>query len=98
MSRGYRTVDVVRLSGASYRQLDYWDLTGYLVPSVRPRAGTGGPVRLYSEADVAKARLTMFLMGCGVSLQQMRRDGDPAVTASNLLDALEGLDDRVGVA
>lgn len=50
--QGLSTMEVVQRSGATFRQLDYWDKIGVLTPSVRRAQGSGsGKGRRYSEAD-----------------------------------------------
>lgn len=53
---GYRTREVTELTGATERQLHYWDATGALGPSVQPAHGSGSQ-RLYSRADLLSVRL-----------------------------------------
>ena len=38
---GYRGTSAATACGISYRQLDYWDRTGLVQPSVRGAAGSG---------------------------------------------------------
>ena len=68
---GYRGPAVCRAIGITYRQLDYWDRTGLVVPSVRSATGSGSQ-RLYSFRDVLVLKLVKRLLDTGVSLQQMR--------------------------
>lgn len=68
---GYRGPAVCRAIGITYRQLDYWDRTGLVVPSVRSATGSGSQ-RLYSFRDVLVLKLVKRLLDAGVSLQQMR--------------------------
>ncbi len=42
---GYRGTAAAAASGISYRQLDYWDRTGLVQPTVRSATGSG-PQRL----------------------------------------------------
>ena len=39
---GYRGISAAAAAGISYRQLDYWDRTGLVQPSVRDIRITGG--------------------------------------------------------
>lgn len=55
VTEGYSTLDVCELTGASYRQLDYWIRTGAVTPSIATARGSGSR-RLFSEADVAGVR------------------------------------------
>lgn len=55
----YTTVEVARLTGATYRQLDYWARSGR-IPGQSPGPSTGsGHRRLWSEADVERVRLVL---------------------------------------
>lgn len=64
----YRSVDVCRLAGVSYRQLDYWDRTGTLSPT-GAAAGGSGTQRLYSCADLFVLRVLGALRAHGVALR-----------------------------
>lgn len=65
---GFSTPQTARLSGASYRQLDYWSRTGVLTPSLADAAGSGSQ-RRYSIEDVALARLVCQISRQGHSLR-----------------------------
>jgi DNA-binding transcriptional MerR regulator len=82
--KGYRTTEVSEMTGVSFRQLDYWDRTGSVHPSILSAVGIGFP-RLYSDADVAKVRIIRRLLDLGITLERIRRDGDPRLTVLNLL-------------
>jgi DNA-binding transcriptional MerR regulator len=69
--KGYRTRDVVRMTGISYRRLDYWDREGLLVPSLK-RADGSGSARIYSDEDVARASCIARLQTAGVSLTAIK--------------------------
>lgn len=62
---------VCDIAGISYRQLDYWDRTHLLEPSVQPACGSGTR-RVYSISDmrcaVALSALSEGLRGGGVSI------------------------------
>lgn len=66
--------EVARLSGVTYRQLDYWTRRGWIVPIERTHAGSGHP-RTYPPAAVVKARI----MGSLVSLFAMAPDRASAI-------------------
>lgn len=68
---GYRGASAAAAAGISYRQLDYWDRTGLVVPSIQGAAGSGSQ-RLYSFRDVLVLKLVKRLLDTGVSLQQIR--------------------------
>lgn len=68
---GYRGTAAASAVGISYRQLDYWDRTGLVSPSVRGAQGSGSQ-RLYSFRDVLVLKLVKNLLDTGISLQQIR--------------------------
>lgn len=68
---GYRGTSAATACGISYRQLDYWDRTGLVQPSVRGAAGSGSQ-RLYAFRDILVLKLVKRLLDTGVSLQQIR--------------------------
>jgi DNA-binding transcriptional MerR regulator len=68
---GYRGTAAAAASGISYRQLDYWDRTSLLQPSVRSATGSGSQ-RLYAFRDILVLKLVKRLLDTGVSLQQIR--------------------------
>lgn len=68
----FRVKDVLQLTGLTYRQLDYWDRSGFICPSVATAAGPGTE-RLYSFRDVVALKVAKRLREEGVSLQRIRR-------------------------
>lgn len=68
---GYRGPAVCRAVGITYRQLDYWDRTGLVGPTVRTARGSGTQ-RLYSFRDILVLKVVKRLLDTGVSLQQIR--------------------------
>jgi DNA-binding transcriptional MerR regulator len=68
---GYRGTSAATAAGISYRQLDYWDRTGLVQPSVRGAKGSGSQ-RLYAFRDILVLKLVKRLLDTGVSLQQIR--------------------------
>jgi DNA-binding transcriptional MerR regulator len=63
---------VCRLSGVTYRQLDYWARTGLVMPSVTPATGSGSK-RAYSYGDVLEVKVIKSLLTSGVSLSRARQ-------------------------
>ena len=59
---------VMRITGASARQLDYWSWTGFVQPS-----GIAGRKRKYSLDDVVRIAAVMRLKEAGLSLQAIRK-------------------------
>ena len=43
---GYRGASAAAAAGISYRQLDYWDRTQLVVPSIQTATGSGSPASL----------------------------------------------------
>ncbi|MBI4481504.1 MAG: MerR family transcriptional regulator [Acidobacteria bacterium] len=72
MAKGFKTLQVCRIVGLSPRQVDYWDWTGFISPSVAPARGRGSS-RLYSFADLLCFRTARLLMGAGISVQKIRK-------------------------
>lgn len=85
---GYRGPSVCRAVGITYRQLDYWDRTGLVGPTVRVARGSGTQ-RLYSFRDVLVLKVVKRLLDTGVSLQQIR------AAVARLEDF--GVDDLAGI-
>lgn len=69
---GYRGPAVCKVTGVSYRQLDYWTTTGLVSPSVRSAEGSGSQ-RLYSFEDVLQLKVIKRLLDTGISLQRIRQ-------------------------
>lgn len=61
-----------RVVGITYRQLDYWDKTGLLRPSVKQAWGKGSR-RVYSFEDLVELRVIANLRSVGVSLPAVRK-------------------------
>ena len=61
-----------RISGLSYRQIDHWDRTHFIKPSLQEARGTGS-ARLYTLVDLIQLRVARTLREKGVSLQKIRR-------------------------
>lgn len=68
---GYRGLSAAAAAGITYRQLDYWDRTNLVQPSVREATGSGSQ-RLYAFRDILVLKLVKRLLDTGVSLQQIR--------------------------
>jgi len=68
---GYRGASAAAAAGISYRQLDYWDRTGLVIPSIQTATGSGSQ-RLYAFRDILVLKLVKRLLDTGVSLQQIR--------------------------
>jgi DNA-binding transcriptional MerR regulator len=70
--QGFRAPEAKRISGITYRQLDYWTRTGLVTPSINDAHGSGTQ-RLYSFQDLATLRVIKSLLDTGVSLQRVRK-------------------------
>ena len=68
----FNTNTVVKLTGLTPRQIDYWDRTHFIKPSVKEAAGHGTG-RLYSFEDVVQLKVARTLIDKGVSLQKIRK-------------------------
>jgi DNA-binding transcriptional MerR regulator len=71
-NQGYRGPQVCKIVGITYRQLDHWDRTGLVSPSLAPARGSGTQ-RLYSYRDVVVLRIIKQLLDSGVTLQRARK-------------------------
>lgn len=63
---------VSKITGLSFRQIDYWDRTHFIKPSVGEASGYGS-VRLYSFNDLIQMKVAKTLMDKGISLQKIRK-------------------------
>jgi DNA-binding transcriptional MerR regulator len=70
--QGFGVAAVLRLTGISYRNLDYWANTGLVRSSVRSAAGKGTR-RVYAFEDLVALRLVKQLRDAGIPLQAIRR-------------------------
>ena len=68
----YNTKSVCKVTGLSMRQVDYWDRTHFIKPSVSEASGYGS-VRLYSFTDLIQLRVAKTLKDGGISLQKIRK-------------------------
>lgn len=68
---GVSTSQAARLSGLSYRQIDYWLRTGIVTPSIAEARGSGTQ-RRWSEEDILLLRRARQLLDAGISLQRIR--------------------------
>ena len=69
--KGYRAPQVCRMVGITYRQLDYWARTGFMVPSLQQAKGSGSQ-RLYSFADLVQLKVIKRLLDAGMDLRRIR--------------------------
>lgn len=86
----YTSPEAVKLSGVSYRMLEYWDLAGYVSPTIRPATGSGSR-RLYSERDVEALRILKALRDAGLEMKAAVRMLEGKRGPEDLIAALERL-------
>lgn len=70
-SLGFRSPQVCAVVGITYRQLDYWDRSGLLGPSMQSATGSGTQ-RLYTFQDIVTLRVVKRLKDAGTSLHKIR--------------------------
>jgi DNA-binding transcriptional MerR regulator len=72
LTKGFSGPAVCRLTGVTYRQLDYWARTDLVTPSITPATGSGSK-RTYSYADVLEVKVIKSLLNSGLSLARTRQ-------------------------
>ena len=72
LTSGFSGPMVCRLTGVTYRQLDYWARTGLVTPSITPAKGSGSK-RTYSYGDVLEVKVIRSLLISGLSLARARQ-------------------------
>ncbi|MEK6529160.1 MAG: MerR family transcriptional regulator [Nitrospirota bacterium] len=68
----YNTKTVVKITGLTMRQVDYWDRTHFIKPSLKEASGYG-TARLYSFKDLVQLKAAKTLIEQGLSLQKIRK-------------------------
>lgn len=68
MERYFNPKEVADFIGISPRQLQYWDSSGFIQPSLRRR----GRYRFYSDRDLFRLRVAKVLRERGLSIQKIR--------------------------
>lgn len=68
----FNTKTTIKITSLSMRQIDYWDRTHFIKPSISEAAGYGS-VRLYSFNDLIQMKVAKTLLDKGVSLQKIRK-------------------------
>ena len=68
----YRSREACKIIGLSYRQLDYYDRTDIVKPSINNGEGYGSR-RMYGFNDLLKLKVIKKLLEAGVSLQKIRK-------------------------
>ncbi|MCQ3803297.1 MAG: MerR family transcriptional regulator [bacterium] len=70
--KGYRAPQVCAIVGITYRQLDYWARTDFMVPSLQRARGSGSQ-RLYSFADLVQLKVVKRLIDAGMDVKRIRK-------------------------
>jgi len=68
----YKSQDVCKLTGLTYKQLDYYDRTNFLKPSINKALGYGSK-RMYSFNDLLKLKVVKNLLDAGINLHKIRK-------------------------
>ena len=68
----YNTNTVIKITGLTMRQVDYWDRTHFIKPSLKEASGYG-TARLYAFNDLVQLKVAKTLIDKGVSLQKIRK-------------------------
>ena len=68
----FNTKNVAQLTGLTQRQIDYWDRSHFVKPSLKEASGYGSG-RLYSFVDLVQLKVAKALKDKGVSLQKIRK-------------------------
>lgn len=68
----FNSKTVSKITGLSVRQIDYWDRTHFIKPSVSEASGYGS-TRLYSFNDLVQMKVAKTLLDKGISLQKIRK-------------------------
>jgi DNA-binding transcriptional MerR regulator len=83
----FSTGAAVRITGVSFRNIDYWARTKFIVPSIADAKGTGTE-RRYSFSDLLALRIARELREAGISTQSLRRVVDFLRTRKGLRNPL----------
>ena len=68
----YSSSEVCKIVGITYKQLDYYDRTNFIKPSVNGAGGCGSR-RMYNFNDLMKLKIIKKLIEAGISLQKLRK-------------------------
>ena len=68
----FNTKTVCSIIGLTNRQVDYWDRTHFIKPSLKEASGYG-TTRLYSFNDLVQLKVAKTLIDKGVSIQKIRK-------------------------
>ena len=87
-SHVYTTSEVVRATGFSHKQLDYWASTGFLVPGEQQSHGPGTR-RLYSVDDLVQLQFIRHLKSYGWSTRKIGQAAKTLREVMNVSDPLK---------
>jgi len=68
----FNSKTAAKIIGLSFRQIDYWDRSHFIKPSISEASGYGS-VRLYAFSDLVQLKVAKALLDRGVSLQKIRK-------------------------
>jgi DNA-binding transcriptional MerR regulator len=97
IDREFTAGQAARLTGAAYKNMDYWARTGLLTPSIADATGTGSQ-RRYSFGDLIALKVVVRLRAAGISLQGLRRVAQylqgriPAASFADVYLVSDGID------
>lgn len=69
---GFSARQACQAADITYRQIDYWARTGFIMPSILAADGSGSQ-RRYSFGDLVELRIVRKLLDAGVDLVRVRR-------------------------
>jgi DNA-binding transcriptional MerR regulator len=72
MEQGYSSRSICNIIGLTYKQLDYYARTNFIIPSIQIADGYGSR-RLYGFNDALQLKVVKKLLDAGVSLQKIRK-------------------------
>jgi len=72
MEQGYSSRSICNIIGLTYKQLDYYARTNFIIPSIQIADGYGSR-RLYNFNDALQLKVVKKLLDTGVSLQKIRK-------------------------
>jgi len=85
------SLEACRLTGATYRELDYWTQCGYIAPSATDGNPGSGNRRLWAPEDVRRVRLMVRAVRSGLAPAVAARvaDGEREI-GPGVLVSIEG--------
>jgi len=72
IKKAYSSKEACKIIGITYKQLDYYDRTDFIKPSIAGADGCGTR-RMYSFDDLMKLKVVKKLIEAGISLQKLRK-------------------------